>query len=69
MPESKRLQRVLELVEPVDCIGDIGCDHGYISYALLEEHLAKKSNRKRYFCAQFGKSEESFVVAISSRII
>lgn len=42
MPESKRLQRVLELVEPVDCIGDIGCDHGYISYALLEEHLAKK---------------------------
>lgn len=42
MPESKRLKRVLELVEPVECIGDIGCDHGYISYALLEENRVKK---------------------------
>lgn len=42
MPESKRLNRVLDLVEPVESIGDIGCDHGYISYALLEEHLAEK---------------------------
>lgn len=42
MPESKRLNRVLELVEPVECIGDIGCDHGYISYALLEENRVKK---------------------------
>lgn len=42
MPESKRLNRVLDLVEPVESIGDIGCDHGYISYALLEEHLVEK---------------------------
>lgn len=42
MPESKRLKRVLELVDPVECIGDIGCDHGYISYALLEENRVKK---------------------------
>lgn len=32
---SKRLQRVLDFIEPNDFIADIGCDHGYLSlYAI-----------------------------------
>ncbi|MDD7362731.1 MAG: class I SAM-dependent methyltransferase [Peptoniphilus sp.] len=33
---SKRLESVFNMADKAKSIGDIGCDHGYISYALLE---------------------------------
>ena len=39
---SKRLQAVFHMIPKVQCVGDIGCDHGYISHALLEANRAEK---------------------------
>lgn len=40
---SKRMEAVVSLVSPQSCfIADIGCDHAYVSIALVERELAKK---------------------------
>ena len=39
---SKRLTAVFNMTPSVQCVGDIGCDHGYISHALLETNRAEK---------------------------
>lgn len=39
---SKRLTAVFHMTPAVHCVGDIGCDHGYISHALLETNRAEK---------------------------
>lgn len=42
MVSSKRLESVFRMADPARSIGDIGCDHGYISFALLEENVAER---------------------------
>ena len=37
-----RLSAVGELVKPGNVIADIGCDHGYLSIALVQNHKAKR---------------------------
>ena len=39
---SKRLTAVFHMTPAVHCVGDIGCDHGYISHALLDTNRAEK---------------------------
>ena len=39
---SKRLEAVKNTVLPCDVSLDIGCDHGYVSIALVKEKVAKK---------------------------
>ena len=39
---SKRLEAVKDTVLPCEVSLDIGCDHGYVSIALVKEKLAKK---------------------------
>ncbi|MDY3118894.1 MAG: class I SAM-dependent methyltransferase [Peptoniphilus sp.] len=39
---SKRLLAVFHKTPKGYCVGDIGCDHGYISHALLEANRAEK---------------------------
>ena len=39
---SKRLTAVFHMTPAVHCVGDIGCDHGYISHALLKTNRAEK---------------------------
>ena len=39
---SKRLEAVKDTVLNCDVSLDIGCDHGYVSIALVKEHVAKK---------------------------
>ena len=39
---SKRLEAVKNTVLPCDISLDIGCDHGYVSIALVKEKVAKK---------------------------
>lgn len=39
---SKRLSAVFAMAERASAIGDIGCDHGYISFALLQDGIAEK---------------------------
>lgn len=40
MELSKRLQKVVDMMPPMRTICDIGCDHGYVSIALLREQKA-----------------------------
>lgn len=40
MELSKRLQKVVDMMPPMRTICDIGCDHGYVSIALLREKKA-----------------------------
>lgn len=40
MELSKRLQKVVDMMPPMRTICDIGCDHGYVSIALLQEKKA-----------------------------
>ena len=42
MALSKRLEAAVNLVSPCKCIGDIGCDHAYVSIALIERRLAER---------------------------
>ncbi|MCR4685921.1 MAG: class I SAM-dependent methyltransferase [Lachnospiraceae bacterium] len=37
---SKRLQAVANLVSPCETAADIGCDHGFLSIWLIENHVA-----------------------------
>lgn len=39
---SPRLQGILDLLEPVDALADIGCDHGYILYEALNKGIIQK---------------------------
>lgn len=40
---SKRMETVVGFVSPQSCsVADIGCDHAYVSIALIERKLAKK---------------------------
>ena len=41
MQISKRLQRVAAQVQSGGVVADIGCDHGFTSIYLIENHLAK----------------------------
>ena len=40
---STRLQIVYDMVPVCDTIADVGCDHGYLSLALLEADVAKRA--------------------------
>lgn len=42
MELSKRLTKILSLVEKTDVVADIGCDHGYIPISLIENNVCKK---------------------------
>ena len=39
---SDRMRAVVGLVEPCDCIADIGCDHGYVAMELISNQTCKK---------------------------
>lgn len=39
---SKRMQSVADMIQPCDAIGDIGCDHAFVSIYLVEQHRAKR---------------------------
>lgn len=39
---GSRLGAVEEMVKSAQCIADIGCDHGYLSIALLKNHKASR---------------------------
>lgn len=39
---SPRLQIVYDMIPSCDTVADVGCDHGYLSIALLENAVAKK---------------------------
>lgn len=39
MELSKRLQELVSLAKPGICVADVGCDHGYVSIYLAENHL------------------------------
>lgn len=39
---SDRMQAVAGLVEPCDCMADIGCDHGYVSMELIRRGICRK---------------------------
>lgn len=39
---TKRLVEIFSLIPTCETFADIGCDHGYISYAMLKEKKAKK---------------------------
>ncbi|SDI31246.1 tRNA (adenine22-N1)-methyltransferase [Pseudobutyrivibrio sp. 49] len=39
---SPRLQIVYDMIPACDTVADVGCDHGYLSIALLENGVAKK---------------------------
>ncbi|MDO4621541.1 MAG: class I SAM-dependent methyltransferase [Eubacteriales bacterium] len=37
---SERLRKIFDMVTPGSRIADVGCDHGYLSIALIEEKIA-----------------------------
>lgn len=39
---SDRMRAVVGLVEPCDCIADIGCDHGYVAMELIRDRICKR---------------------------
>ncbi len=39
---SDRMQAVAGLVEPCNCMADIGCDHGYVSMELIRRGVCRK---------------------------
>lgn len=43
MELSCRMKQVADMVEPCQCVADIGCDHGYISIYLTEQGIAKRA--------------------------
>lgn len=42
MSLTKRLRAVTDMVLPCETVCDIGCDHGYVSIALIKEKVASK---------------------------
>jgi len=41
MQLSDRLNAVLNLVVPCDCVADVGCDHGFIAIEMINRGIAK----------------------------
>lgn len=39
---SKRMQSDADMIQPCDAVGDIGCDHAFVSIYLVEQHRAKR---------------------------
>ena len=39
---SKRMKSVADMIQPCDAVGDIGCDHAFVSIYLVEQHRAKR---------------------------
>lgn len=39
---SDRMRAVVGLVEPCNCMADIGCDHGYVSMELIKNNICKR---------------------------
>ena len=39
---SKRMQSVADMIQPCDAVGDIGCDHAFVSIYLVEQLRAKR---------------------------
>lgn len=39
---SKRMQSVADMIQPCDAVGDIGCDHAFISIYLVEQHRTER---------------------------
>ena len=39
---SKRMQSVADMIQPCDAVGDIGCDHAFVSIYLVEQHRTKR---------------------------
>lgn len=39
---SKRMQSVADMIQPCDAVGDIGCDHAFVSIYLIEQHRTKR---------------------------
>lgn len=39
---SKRMQSVADMIQPCDAVGDIGCDHAFVSIYMVEQHRAKR---------------------------
>lgn len=39
---SKRMRSVADMIQPCDAVGDIGCDHAFVSIYLVEQHRAKR---------------------------
>ena len=39
---SKRMQSVADMIQPCDAVGDIGCDHAFVSIYLVEQRRAKR---------------------------
>lgn len=39
---SKRMQSVADMIQPCDAVGDIGCDHAFVSIYLVEQCRAKR---------------------------
>ncbi len=37
---SKRLETIVQMIEPCDCLADIGCDHGYVSIEAVRRKKA-----------------------------
>ena len=37
---SKRMQSVADMIQPCDAVGDIGCDHAFVSIYLVEQRRA-----------------------------
>lgn len=42
MKYSERIRKTVELMEPADCLADIGCDHGYMSILAMQSNLYRK---------------------------
>lgn len=42
MDLGKRLAKVASLIEPVETMADVGCDHGYLSIYLVEQKLCQR---------------------------
>lgn len=42
MQLSDRLNAVLDLINPCECIADVGCDHGFISIELINREIAER---------------------------
>lgn len=39
---SKRMQSVADMIQPCDAVGDIGCDHAFVSIYLIEQYRTKR---------------------------
>ncbi len=57
---TKRLQELFNLIDPCSVFADIGCDHGYITQAVLNGRLAKKVYATDVSLQSLNKAKELF---------